>query len=121
MIYTVEIDGEISNRCADSLAGICNQVRAQGKHVKIWAPSGLQLVDTEFGDAYNLTKLHRAIRCISCCEQHIIEMLAVDHAKWKAGTCIQDAMPYLSIADRELLISGFCGPCFDGIFAAENE
>lgn len=62
----------------------------------------------------------RAVRCNACSEEHIIEMLAVDYAKWQAGTCIQDAMPYLSLSDRELLISGYCGPCFDAIMEVEN-
>lgn len=36
-----------------------------------------------------------------------------DH--WKHGDLIQNALPYLSQAEREILISGNCGPCFDQI------
>jgi len=33
---------------------------------------------------------------------------------------IQDAMPYLSDSEREILISKTCGECFDKIFPQEN-
>ena len=39
-----------------------------------------------------------------------------DMADWKLGKYIQDAMPYLSADERELLISGTCGACFDKMF-----
>ena len=39
---------------------------------------------------------------------------------WKAGTYIQDAFPHLPPADRELLISGTCGQCFDDMFGGEE-
>lgn len=37
--------------------------------------------------------------------------------RWVEGALAQDAMPDLSLADRELLISGTCGPCFDELFS----
>jgi hypothetical protein len=41
----------------------------------------------------------------------------MDIADWKMGSgLIQDLMPYLSEGERELLISGFCGSCFNQIF-----
>lgn len=33
-----------------------------------------------------------------------------------SGAHIQDAFPMLSPAERELMISGFCGGCFDEMF-----
>ena len=41
------------------------------------------------------------------------------YKKWQNGTRIQMAMPMLSPDDREILISGICGPCFDKIFPDE--
>lgn len=34
---------------------------------------------------------------------------------------IQDAMPSVSDDNRELLISGFCGPCFDKLMFGGDE
>ena len=39
-----------------------------------------------------------------------------DLKRWEDGELIQDAMPYLSAGERELLISGVCGKCFDKMF-----
>ena len=39
-----------------------------------------------------------------------------DYQSWQNGKLIQDAMPYLTISQRELLISGICGTCFDKMF-----
>lgn len=32
------------------------------------------------------------------------------------GVFVQDAFPYLSVGERELLISSTCGKCFDEMF-----
>lgn len=53
--YTVEIDGNLEEVVAASLAELANKVRGQGKHYRVWAESGLLLIDTQFGDVYNLT------------------------------------------------------------------
>lgn len=59
--------------------------------------------------------------CLRCKEQHNIEMAEADYDSWQLGEHIQSAAPYLSEDDRELLISGICGPCFDAIFTEEDE
>ncbi len=43
-----------------------------------------------------------------------------DLADWRGGKYIQDAMPYLSADQRELLISGTCGDCFDKMFGGDE-
>jgi hypothetical protein len=44
-----------------------------------------------------------------------------DLSDWKSEKkYIQDAMPYLSDSEREILISKTCGECFDKIFPQEN-
>ena len=43
-----------------------------------------------------------------------------DVVDWKGGKYIQDAMPYLSADQRELLISGTCGTCFDKMFGGSE-
>ena len=50
-----------------------------------------------------------------------------DYAAWEddrgkpEGLLIQDAMPYLTADEREVLISGTCGNCFDKMFPEPNE
>lgn len=39
---------------------------------------------------------------------------------WDSGGMIQTAMPSVTADDRELLISGTCGPCFDKMFKEEE-
>ena len=38
-------------------------------------------------------------------------------ARWQSGELIQKAFPKLSADERELLISGICGKCFDSLFS----
>ena len=40
---------------------------------------------------------------------------------WRNGEYIQDCMPYLAMDERELLMSGICGECFDGMFLEDGE
>lgn len=60
--------------------------------------------------------------CNMCCRRYKVEVLDKDYEDWKNGEgYIQDLMPYLSPGERELLISGYCGECFDEIFDIEDE
>jgi hypothetical protein len=55
--------------------------------------------------------------CNKCDEQIILRVNLDDMARWENGELIQNAMPYLSADERELLISGTCGECFDKMFS----
>jgi len=58
-----------------------------------------------------------AVQCRLCAAEHVIFIKLHDYIEWKNGAgFIQDLMPYLSDSDRELLISGTCGSCFDSMF-----
>ena len=59
-------------------------------------------------------------RCKSCGKTESMLVNPSDVADWQRGEYIQDAMPYLSPAERELLISGTCGDCFDRMFNFEE-
>jgi len=60
--------------------------------------------------------------CVSCKTEHSIQVREQDWIRLQNGEHIQDVMPYLSLDERELLISGICGKCFDKTFAGgENE
>ena len=58
--------------------------------------------------------------CRKCKDQVEMEVYAEDVAAWENGELIQNAMPYLSADEREVLISGTCGPCFDKMFGGEE-
>lgn len=54
-------------------------------------------------------------KCIACRTEHTLNIPTAEWTRWErgAGEHIQFAMPSLSPADRELLISSICGTCFD--------
>ena len=52
-------------------------------------------------------------QCVSCKDTHVLMVNKNDLKRWESGARIQDAMPYLTPDERELLISGICGKCFD--------
>ena len=54
--------------------------------------------------------------CKVCGNLHLVTITKEQYDKWQGGAHIQDAAPQLSADDRELLISGICGECFDKIF-----
>lgn len=57
------------------------------------------------------------VQCVSCRER--VDVPATDEqiARWKAGELIQRAMPNLTAAQRELLISGTCDDCWQKMFS----
>ncbi len=58
------------------------------------------------------------ISCYVCAAKQ--PPIVFSHPKLKAwvnGNKIQEVLPELSADQRELLISGTCGPCFDRMFA----
>ena len=61
-----------------------------------------------------------AVDCIRCKETQHITTKTEDLDSWQNGELIQNAMPYLSADDREVLISGVCGTCFDNMFGGEE-
>lgn len=61
-------------------------------------------------------KIKRAVECQMC---HTLVDLWVepeDITAYTLGGMVQDVFPYLTPAERELIISGTCGPCFDYLF-----
>jgi len=66
-------------------------------------------------------KMKISVTCRICKEVHRIEIDSYkDYLRWKQGELIQNVMPYLSVNDRELLISRTCDTCFHNMFGAEN-
>ena len=60
-------------------------------------------------------------QCIKCTRTETVLVKKTDLIAWKQGEYIQNAMPYLTVDERELLISGICGECFDNMFPDEDE
>lgn len=59
------------------------------------------------------------VRCAMCGTLYAIMYNRKDMVDWLSGQgFIQDLMPYLSDAERELFISRTCGDCFDKLFPA---
>ncbi len=55
--------------------------------------------------------------CKHCGRQFVLTFDKSDMYDWLSGSLpIQNALPYLSANERELLLSGTCGDCFDKMF-----
>lgn len=53
------------------------------------------------------------IECVMCNTMHIIMVSEEGYTKRKQGALIQNAYPDLTPAERELIVSGTCGKCYD--------
>jgi hypothetical protein len=60
--------------------------------------------------------------CRKCQKIVEIEIDVQDFFDWSAGDkLIQDAFPYLTAGEREMLISQTCDDCWNKLFACEND
>lgn len=59
--------------------------------------------------------------CDQCKTVHMLVIPEDQWLAWGAGELIQRAIPALSDAERELLISGTCGDCWKVLFADGKE
>lgn len=59
--------------------------------------------------------------CRFCGTTHTLTVDINDYFNWQEGTLIQEAMPYLTPAERELLISHTCQDCWDKMFADHED
>ena len=57
--------------------------------------------------------------CNKCKNQVEMAVNVDDYTSWENGELIQNAMPYLTADEREVLISGVCGTCFDKMFGED--
>jgi hypothetical protein len=63
----------------------------------------------------------RTAKCSGCNQSFYLAVTDEQIRNWRGGTLIQNAMPNLSDDERELLISGTCGTCFDRMFMPTAE
>ena len=59
--------------------------------------------------------------CPFCGKAHEIAVNEMDYLDWQDGKLAQDAFPYLSASDREMLISGIDEECWNGMFGTGEE
>lgn len=54
--------------------------------------------------------------CPFCGKYQEVEVKLEDYYKWIEGELAQKAFPYLTPAEREIIISGICEECWDKMF-----
>lgn len=67
----------------------------------------------------NSGMVYPEVTCNVCGKTHTLEVKAEDWQEWKDPNRerkVQEIFPYLVPDERELLISGICGRCFDRMF-----
>lgn len=62
-----------------------------------------------------------AVECFACSTLTDVTVPRLGYAAWQAGILIQQAMPGVSIEDRETLISSLCHHCQEVMFTEEEE
>lgn len=68
------------------------------------------------------TRLKISIECRNCkTEQPTIKLTVGQLIDYAEGIPIQEALPQLTPAERELLISGYCQRCFDLITEVDDD
>ena len=60
------------------------------------------------------------VSCSHCGITYDLMINPEDIIRWQAGEYIQDCMPYLSAAERELLISRTCDSCWKNMFGDDD-
>ena len=59
-------------------------------------------------------------QCPKCGTRDVIDVPFHSYKEWRAGKkLVQDALPDLSVGEREALMTGFCEPCWSDVFGLE--
>ena len=66
-------------------------------------------------------KMKSIIRCIHCNKNYDVWADPADLTAWSEGELIQVVLDYLSDDERELLLSGTCGTCWDKMYGEDDE
>lgn len=61
------------------------------------------------------------LSCSHCGATHSLLVNSEDIIKYQAGSFVQDAFPYLSAGERELIISRTCDSCWNNMFGQSEE
>lgn len=58
--------------------------------------------------------------CPFCGKYHEVMVNETDFIAWQDGELVQNALPYLSANEREILVSGICPKCWTDTFGEEE-
>jgi len=61
------------------------------------------------------------VTCRLCSKVYEISLDFKGFTAWREGELIQDALPELSLGQRELLISRTCDECWKRLFSSDEE
>lgn len=70
---------------------------------------------------HHLGNARLKVRCTMCRQVYTLDVQMQDYQRYREGAMVQDAFPYLSAGQRELLISGLCDTCWDYTFREKSE
>ena len=59
----------------------------------------------------NENEVKLSVRCFMCGEETVLTVPKKGFEAWQNGALIQDALPKMSVVEREALISGMCADC----------
>lgn len=59
--------------------------------------------------------------CPFCGHAHEVAVSEADFWDWQDGALVQDAFPYLTADEREMLVSGICPDCWEQTFGGSDE
>ena len=61
--------------------------------------------------------------CVSCNKEIPVKVNGADYIYWRYNRqdLVQNIFPHLTPDERELLISGMCGKCYDELFQDDEE
>ena len=62
------------------------------------------------------------VQCVKCGGDIVVSCADAQYLDWKENDrLIQDAMPDVPRAEREMLLSGYCDACFERLFPDEDD
>lgn len=77
---------------------------------------------TDFNpDLYPTGRQGFFVICQTCFTRYEFEIDPEDYYAFRNGKFAQEAFPYLTADQRELLVSQTCGPCFDRMFPEDED
>lgn len=65
-------------------------------------------------------KHNYTVICSTCQDKKVLRLEESSVKRYMSGELAQTCFPELSRNDRELLISGTCGDCFDDMFGSDE-
>ena len=69
----------------------------------------------------NYKEVSIVTECPFCGHANFVEVNEDDYFDWQDGELAQNAFPYLSADEREMLISGICPKCWDSMLPPDPD